>query len=159
MNAAAKRFGLSLQIDTFPWANCEYYARHGDMMPPDWKAQLQGYDAIFFGAVGWPATVPDHVSLWGSLLKFRREFDQYINLRHVRLFDGVPCPLAGRRAGDIDFFIVRENTEANTPIWAGGSLPTPTARSSSRSRCSLGTAPTASCDSRSNWPTAASARR
>jgi tartrate dehydrogenase/decarboxylase/D-malate dehydrogenase len=68
-------------------------------------------DAIFFGAVGWPAIVPDHVSLWGSLLKFRREFDQYINLRPVRLFEGVPCPLAGRKAGDIDFFVVRENTE------------------------------------------------
>jgi tartrate dehydrogenase/decarboxylase/D-malate dehydrogenase len=61
--------------------------------------------------VGWPATVPDHVSLWGSLLKFRREFDQYINLRPVRLFDGVPCPLAGRQPGEIDFYVVRENTE------------------------------------------------
>ncbi len=81
------------------------------MMPDDWKAQLEGMDAIFFGAVGWPATVPDHVSLWGSLLKFRREFDQYINLRPARLFEGVPCPLAGRKAGDIDFYIVRENTE------------------------------------------------
>jgi len=111
VHAAARRFDVPLQIDTFPWANCDYYAQHGEMMPPDWKAQLQGYDAIFFGAVGWPAKVPDHVSLWGSLLKFRREFDQYINLRHVRLFDGVPCPLAGRKAGDIDFFIVRENTE------------------------------------------------
>lgn len=111
VEAAARRFGVALQIDTFPWANCAYYAEHGEMMPPDWKERLQDYDAIFFGAVGWPATVPDHVSLWGSLLKFRREFDQYINLRHVRLFDGVPCPLAGRRAGDIDFYIVRENTE------------------------------------------------
>jgi tartrate dehydrogenase/decarboxylase/D-malate dehydrogenase len=61
--------------------------------------------------VGWPQTVPDHVSLWGSLLKFRREFDQYVNLRPVRLFDGVPCPLAGRKPGDIDFLVVRENTE------------------------------------------------
>ena len=73
------------------------------MMPDDWKAQLAGIDAIYFGAVGWPATVPDHVSLWGSLLKFRREFDQYINLRPVRLFEGVPCPLAGRKPGDIDY--------------------------------------------------------
>jgi tartrate dehydrogenase/decarboxylase/D-malate dehydrogenase len=81
------------------------------MMPDDWKTQLAGLDAIYFGAVGWPATVPDHISLWGSLLKFRREFDQYINLRPVRLFDGVPCPLAGRKAGDIDMRIVRENTE------------------------------------------------
>ena len=80
-------------------------------MPDDWKAQLQPLDAIYFGAVGWPAAVPDHVSLWGSLLKFRREFDQYINLRPVRLFEGVPCPLAGRKPGDIDYFVVRENTE------------------------------------------------
>jgi tartrate dehydrogenase/decarboxylase/D-malate dehydrogenase len=81
------------------------------MMPDDWKQQLEGVDAIYFGAVGWPATVPDNVSLWGSLLKFRREFDQYINLRPVRLFEGVPCPLAGRKPGDIDYFVVRENTE------------------------------------------------
>jgi tartrate dehydrogenase/decarboxylase/D-malate dehydrogenase len=68
-------------------------------------------DAIYFGAVGWPEIVPDHVSLWGSLLKFRREFDQYINLRPARLFEGVACPLAGRKPGDIDAIIVRENTE------------------------------------------------
>ena len=109
--AAAKRFGLDLQLHTFEWASCDYYAEHGKMMPDDWKAQLSGIDAIFFGAVGWPATVPDHVSLWGSLLKFRREFDQYINLRPVRLFEGVPCPLAGRKPGDIDYYVVRENTE------------------------------------------------
>ena len=111
LQAAAKRFGIPLQFNPFHWANCEYYAKTGQMMPDDWKQQLQGQDAIYFGAVGWPATVPDHVSLWGSLLKFRREFDQYINLRPVRLFEGVPCPLAGRKAGDIDFFVVRENTE------------------------------------------------
>jgi energy-coupling factor transporter ATP-binding protein EcfA2 len=98
-------------MHTFDWASCDYYAEHGKMMPDDWKAQLSGMDAIFFGAVGWPATVPDHVSLWGSLLKFRREFDQYINLRPVRLFEGVPCPLAGRKPGDIDYYVVRENTE------------------------------------------------
>jgi tartrate dehydrogenase/decarboxylase/D-malate dehydrogenase len=61
--------------------------------------------------VGWPAVVPDHISLWGSLLLMRREFDQYVNLRPVRLLPGVPCPLAGRTPGDIDFFVVRENTE------------------------------------------------
>lgn len=111
VQAAAQRFGLSLEYNHIDWASCDHYLQHGDMMPPDWKQQLQGMDAIYFGAVGWPATVPDNVSLWGSLLKFRREFDQYINLRPVRLFDGVPCPLAGRRPGDIDFLIVRENTE------------------------------------------------
>ena len=111
LEAAARRFDFHLKLANIAWASCDYYAAHGKMMPDDWKAQLEGSDAILFGAVGWPATVPDHVSLWGSLLKFRREFDQYINLRPARLFDGVPCPLAGRKAGDIDFYIVRENTE------------------------------------------------
>jgi tartrate dehydrogenase/decarboxylase/D-malate dehydrogenase len=111
LEAAARRFGLPLAFTHFDWAHCDYYLQHGQMMPDDWKTQLQDMDAIYFGAVGWPATVPDHVSLWGSLLKFRREFDQYINLRPVRLFEGVPCPLAGRKAGDIDYFVVRENTE------------------------------------------------
>lgn len=111
VQAAARRFGIGLEFVHVEWASCDYYLEHGDMMPPDWKQQLAGCDAILFGAVGWPATVPDNVSLWGSLLKFRREFDQYVNLRPVRLFDGVPCPLAGRKAGDIDFLIVRENTE------------------------------------------------
>ncbi|WP_295532296.1 tartrate dehydrogenase [uncultured Pseudacidovorax sp.] len=111
LDAAAKRFGIAIEYSHFEWASCDYYAAHGKMMPDDWKAQLQGMDALFFGAVGWPATVPDHVSLWGSLLKFRREFDQYVNLRPVRLFEGVPCPLAGRKPGDIDYFVVRENTE------------------------------------------------
>jgi tartrate dehydrogenase/decarboxylase/D-malate dehydrogenase len=111
LEAAARRFDLALEFTSFDWAHCDYYLQHGQMMPDDWKAQLQDMDAIYFGAVGWPATVPDHVSLWGSLLKFRREFDQYINLRPVRLFEGVPCPLAGRKAGDIDYFVVRENTE------------------------------------------------
>ena len=111
LEAAARRFGVELQVTHVEWASCDYYARTGAMMPADWKAQLQGMDAIYFGAVGWPATVPDHVSLWGSLLKFRREFDQYVNLRPVRLFEGVPCPLAGRKPGDIDYLVVRENTE------------------------------------------------
>ncbi len=111
LEVAARRFGLDLQFTPIDWASCAHYERTGAMMPDDWKTQLEGMDAIYFGAVGWPATVPDHVSLWGSLLKFRREFDQYINLRPVRLFEGVPCPLAGRKAGDIDFVVVRENTE------------------------------------------------
>ena len=111
VNAAARRFGIEVEFVPIDWATCDYFLKHGDMMPPDWKRQLADCDALYFGAVGWPATVPDNISLWGSLLKFRREFDQYINLRPVRLFEGVPCPLAGRKAGDIDFLIVRENTE------------------------------------------------
>jgi len=109
--AVVKRFGLPLDFTSIDWASCDWYAQHGQMMPDDWKEQIGGMDAILFGAVGWPAAVPDHVSLWGSLLKFRREFDQYINLRPARLFDGVPCPLANRKPGEIDMLIVRENTE------------------------------------------------
>ena len=78
LEAAARRFGLNLQFTPFDWAHCAYFARTGQMMPDDWKEQLQGFDALYFGAVGWPATVPDHVSLWGSLLKFRREFGNEI---------------------------------------------------------------------------------
>ena len=111
LRAAAARFGLPLEFTTFEWANCDYYMQHGQMMPPDWFDQLKGFDAIYFGAVGWPDAVPDHISLWGSLLRFRREFDQYVNLRPVRLMPGVPCPLAGKQPGDIDFYVVRENTE------------------------------------------------
>jgi tartrate dehydrogenase/decarboxylase/D-malate dehydrogenase len=116
LNVAAKRFGIRFEPTHIHWASCDHYLKTGAMMPDDWKAQIGGMDALLFGAVGWPETVPDHVSLWGSLLKFRREFDQYINLRPVRLFDGVPCPLVDkqgkpRRPGDIDFFVVRENTE------------------------------------------------
>ena len=111
LDAAARRFCIEIEVTPIAWASCDWYARTGQMMPDDWKAQLQGMDALLFGAVGWPASVPDHISLWGSLLKFRREFDQYVNLRPARLFDGVPCPLAGRKAGDIDMLIVRENTE------------------------------------------------
>jgi tartrate dehydrogenase/decarboxylase / D-malate dehydrogenase len=109
--SAAARFELKLECIPMEWANCDYYAQTGRMMPEDWKAQLSSMDAIYFGAAGWPATVPDHISLWGSLLKFRREFDQYINLRPARSLAGVPCPLSGRGPGDIDFMIVRENTE------------------------------------------------
>ena len=116
LDAAARRFGITLQVDEFDFANCDYFARHGQMMPADWKDRIGGHDAIFFGAVGWPATVPDHISLWGSLLKFRREFDQYINLRPARLMPGIRSPLVDRQGqplkpGDIDMWIVRENTE------------------------------------------------
>lgn len=111
LSAVCQRFDIQLEMTHIDWASCDYYTRHGTMMPDDWKTRLADMDAILFGAVGWPDSVPDHISLWGSLLQFRREFDQYINLRPVRLFEGVPCPLAGRKAGDIDFLVVRENTE------------------------------------------------
>ena len=111
LEAAAKKFGFELRSDDFDFASCDYYEKHGKMMPDDWKERIGKHDAIFFGAVGWPAKVPDHISLWGSLILFRREFDQYVNLRPVRLMPGVPSPLVGRKPGDIDFWVVRENTE------------------------------------------------
>ncbi|MET4578852.1 tartrate dehydrogenase [Ottowia thiooxydans] len=111
LKAATKAFEFEIEFVQFDWASCDYYVSSGSMMPSDWKQILSGFDAIYFGAVGWPALVPDHVSLWGSLLKFRREFDQYINYRPVRLFEGVPSPLAGRKVGDIDYVVIRENTE------------------------------------------------
>jgi len=128
LQAAAKRFRLSLEFAPIDWASCDYHARTGQMMPDDWKSRLQGQDALLFGAVGWPATVPDHISLWGSLIKFRREFDQYVNLRPVRLFEGVPSPLVDmkgqpRKAGDIDFLIVRENTEGEYTNLGGVMFP------------------------------------
>ncbi len=111
LRVAASLYGFELTTDSKPWGGCDYYAKTGTMMPGDWKQDLEDYDAILLGAVGWPAIVPDHISLWGSLLKIRREFDQYVNLRPVKLFDGVPCPLANKTSKDIDFWIVRENTE------------------------------------------------
>ena len=110
LDAAARKFGFELALEQFDWS-CENYPKHGYWMPPDWKDRVGGADAIFFGATGWPATVADHVSLWGSLIKFRRDFDQYVNLRPVRLMPGIRSPLADRKPGDIDYYVVRENTE------------------------------------------------
>lgn len=123
LEAAARRFDIAIEILPIEWASCDYYESTGQMMPDDWKTQLDGVSAVLFGAVGWPQTVPDHISLWGSLLKFRREFDQYINLRPARLFEGVRCPLADRKPGDIDFLIVRENTEGEYTNLGGVMYP------------------------------------
>jgi tartrate dehydrogenase/decarboxylase/D-malate dehydrogenase len=111
LEAAARKFGIQFQFDHFDFASCDYYQKYGKMLPDDWFDTLMKYDSIFFGAVGMPNILPDHLSLWGSLIQFRRGFDQYVNLRPVRLLPGVPCPLANRKPGDIDFFVVRENTE------------------------------------------------
>jgi len=110
LEAAARKFGFELKFDEYDWS-CDYYAKHGRMMPEDGLEQVRQHDAVFFGAAGWPATVPDHVSLWGLLIPFRRNFQQYVNLRPVRLMPGVKCPLADRKPGDIDFWVVRENSE------------------------------------------------
>ncbi len=111
LKETAKKHQFNIEFDEFDFASCDYYKKNGKMLPDDWKEKISDHDAIYFGAVGDPSKVPDHISLWGSLLKFRREFDQYINLRPVKLFNGVPCPLANKNPGDIDMLIVRENTE------------------------------------------------
>ena len=109
LEAAGSTFGVAFHWDFFPWS-CEYYAQHGRMMPGDGLAQIRHHDAIFLGAVGFPG-VPDHVSLWGLLIPIRRQFQQYVNLRPVRLMPGIRSPLADRKPGDIDFWVVRENNE------------------------------------------------
>jgi len=109
LDAAGKRHGFELAWEDFDWG-CDLYERSGRMMPADGLGRIAGHDAIFLGAVGWPS-VPDHVSLWNLLIPIRRQFQQYVNLRPVRLFEGVPCPLAGKEPGSIDFMIVRENNE------------------------------------------------
>src|SRR4051812_18227565 len=116
MEAAALKFGIDLAFDHFDFASWDYCEKHGKYMPDNWKEQVGGHDALFFGAVGWPEKVPDHVSLWGSLLLFRREFDQYVNLRPARLMPGIIAPVvrrdgSPRQPGEIDMYIVRENTE------------------------------------------------
>ena len=110
LEAAGSKHGLRFQWQEFPWS-CDWYRTHGRMCPDDAAQILRQFDAIYFGAVGNPAIVPDHVSAWGLLINFRRWFDLYVNLRPVRLFKGLPCPLAGRMPGEIDYMVVRENTE------------------------------------------------
>ena len=111
LKEAALKHQFKINFTEYDFASCDYYEKHGKMLPDDWKEKLSKHNAIFFGAVGMPDQVPDHISLWGSLLQFRREFDQYINLRPVKLFPGVNSPLANKKPGDIDMMIVRENTE------------------------------------------------
>ncbi|MCU7974769.1 tartrate dehydrogenase [Shewanella sp. SW36] len=109
LEAAGKILGVVFEWTYFDWS-CETYHKTGRMMPEDGLKQLKSFDAIYLGAVGFPG-VPDHISLWGLLLPIRRAFEQYVNLRPIRLFEGVPCPLAGKKPGDIDFYVVRENVE------------------------------------------------
>ncbi len=111
LREVSKQHQFKIQFDEFDFSSCDYFKKNGKMLPDNWKEKIGDHDAIYFGAVGMPNEVPDHISLWGSLLQFRREFDQYINLRPVKLFNGVPCPLANKKPGDIDMIIVRENTE------------------------------------------------
>jgi tartrate dehydrogenase/decarboxylase/D-malate dehydrogenase len=109
LDAAGQRFGFQMSWRSFDWS-CETYVQSGKMMPADGLEQLRPFDAIFLGAVGHPS-VPDHVSLWGLLIPIRRTFRQYVNLRPVRLFEGIETPLKNWKPGQIDFCIVRENNE------------------------------------------------
>ncbi|HYC37477.1 MAG TPA: tartrate dehydrogenase [Usitatibacter sp.] len=117
VEAAGRKFGFSVKWDEKDWS-CDYYRKHGRMMPEGGLGQVRDSDAIYLGAVGFPG-VPDHVSLWGLLIPIRREFQLYVNLRPVRLMPGVPCPLAGRKPGDIDFWVVRENNEGEYSSMGG----------------------------------------
>jgi tartrate dehydrogenase/decarboxylase/D-malate dehydrogenase len=109
LEAVGRRFDIDFQLTHYPWS-CETYTQTGHMMPADGIEQLKEHDAIFLGAVGFPG-VPDHISLWGLLIPIRREMQQYINLRPVRLLKGITSPLRDRSAEDIDFLVVRENNE------------------------------------------------
>lgn len=100
---------FSVSFEDFPWG-CEYYLKTGEMMPEDGLDRLKKFDAIYLGAVGYPG-VPDHISLGDLLLRIRRGFDEYINLRPVRLLKGAPCPIADVSADDINMIVVRENSE------------------------------------------------
>ena len=128
MQAAADKYGIDLQFDHFDFSSWDYFEKHGKMLPDNWKDQIGGHDAIYFGAVGWPEKILDHVSLWGSLLLFRREFDQYVNLRPARLMPGIIAPVvrrdgSAREPGEIDMFIVRENTEGEYSSVGGRMYP------------------------------------
>jgi tartrate dehydrogenase/decarboxylase/D-malate dehydrogenase len=109
LEASARGFGLSFSWQHFDWS-CQTYLNTGRMMPDDGLEQLRPFDAIYLGAIGYPG-VPDHISLWGLLIPIRRGFQQYVNRRPARLLEGITSPLSGRKAGDIDFIIVRENSE------------------------------------------------
>jgi tartrate dehydrogenase/decarboxylase/D-malate dehydrogenase len=110
LEAVGAKHGIQFRWQEYPWS-CDWYKAHGRMCPEDAPDILRKSDAVFFGAVGNPSIVPDHISAWGLLINFRRWFDLYVNLRPVRLFEGMPCPLAGRKSGDIDYVVIRENTE------------------------------------------------
>lgn len=109
LETVGKKQNIDFQFDHFDWS-CEQFQKTGKMMPDDSLSQIKDHHAIYLGAVGFPG-VPDHISLWGLLIPIRRQFQQYVNLRPVQLFPGVPCPLANRKSEDIDFLVVRENNE------------------------------------------------
>ena len=149
LEAAGSKYGIGFEFDEFPWC-CEVYARTGRMMPEDGLEAIRRHDAIFLGAVGFPG-VPDHVSLWGLLIPIRREFQQYVGLRPVRLLQGVQSPLRGRTAADIDFVVVRENNEGEYSDIGGKIYAGPSSRRCRNRVCSPGGERTELSAMRSSW--------
>ncbi len=124
LEVIGRKHDLSFKFDEFDWS-CERFAKEGAMMPEDGLDTIKGHDSILLGAVGFPG-VKDHVSLWGLLIPIRRQFQQYLSLRPVKLMEGMPCPLANRKPGDIDFLVVRENNEGEySDIGGRGNVGTP----------------------------------
>ncbi|WP_162565527.1 tartrate dehydrogenase [Variovorax sp. SRS16] len=123
VDAVARKRGIEIEWKWFDFSSYDYYAKHGRMLPENWFDQLAGFDSIYFGAVGWPQGIPDHVALWQSLMLFRRGFDQYVNMRPVKTMPGLRSPLADRGPGDIDFVVVRENTEGEYSSIGGRAFP------------------------------------
>ena len=154
VEAAARKFGFSVSWKNFDWS-CETYLKTGRMMPEDGLEQLRPYDAVFLGAVGYPG-VPDHVSLWGLLIPIRRGFHQYVNLRPVRLLQGMQATVKNFEPGSIDFYVVRENTEGEYSEIGGRLYKGPATNSPSRKLFSRDAAATASCATPSSSPKRAS---
>ena len=150
LETLAPRYDIRFEFEHFDWS-CERYLETGAMMPEDGIAQLSTFDAIFLGAVGFP-TVLDHVSLWGLLIPIRREFQQYINLRPVRLFEGMRCPLVGKQAGDIDFYVVRENCEGEYSNVGGRMFAGTDDEMAMQQSIFTARVPTGCSGTLSNWP-------
>lgn len=156
LEKVCQRFGISIAWEWFDWS-CETWLKTGHMMPEDGIDQLSRFDAIYLGAVGFP-TVPDHISLWGLLIPIRREFQQYVNLRPVRLFDGVSGPLANKKPGDIDFYVVRENCEGEYSDVGGASMRARRMRWSSNNLCSRARVLIELSPMRLSWPKSGTGR-
>ena len=146
----ARDGGFSLAVDHYGWGS-DWYRKHGEFMPSDGLAQLRTADAIYFGAVGDPH-IPDHVSLWGLRLQICQGFDQYANVRPTRILPGVTSPLRDVGPGDLDWVIVRENSEGSMPARAGGRIGGCRRKWRRRRRSSRGAGLSGSCGTRSTLP-------
>lgn len=146
---ASRDGGFELDVTEFDWGS-ERYKRTGALMPEDGKEQLKDFDAIFFGAVGAP-DVPDHVTLWGLRLPICQGFDQYANVRPTRILPGITSPLAGVGPDDLDWVIVRENSEGSIRVLAVVRIVARPKKSQPRFRFLPGSVSSGSCAMRLNW--------